>query len=183
MTACYLIQYAPKRTWYVFLTDARLILTDDICSKRHLVADTVKSAPCRKRLNAAKHRTTTTVKRSLPAGGLSVLQRKHRGRHTPSGWTWAVLWPQCGWLQRLSPPRRTPSGFRPALAPCKRSAGVQQRTRPCSPAWQPGPLLSPGHRLQSGSAHKRGCRGSTASPGAWCASPPSVSPYSERSSF
>lgn len=30
--------------------------------------DTVKSAPCRKRLNAAKHRTTTTVKRRLPVG-------------------------------------------------------------------------------------------------------------------
>lgn len=32
--------------------------------------DTVKAAACRKRLNAAKHRTTKTVKRCLPAGEL-----------------------------------------------------------------------------------------------------------------
>lgn len=83
--------------------------------------------------------------------------------HTPSGWTWAVLSPP-----PLSPPRWTPSGSRPAWGPCRRCAGPP---RPCSPAWQLGPLLSPGHRPRSDSGRKRGCRGSTASPSASCACP------------
>ena len=99
---------------------------------------------------------------ALPCAHIDI----HKHTHTPSSWTWAVLWLRCGWSRRLSPPRRTPWGSRPAWARCRRCAELPRPRRLCFPAWQPGPLLSPGHRPPSDSAHKRGCRGSSASPNA-----------------
>lgn len=118
--------------------------------------DTVRSATCRKRLNAAKHRTTKTVERCCRPGRFT---RAHA--YTPSSWTWAVLWLHYGWTRQLSPPRRTPWGYRLAWGQCRRCVVPLRLKRLCFPAWQPGPPQSPGHRPPSDSAHKRGCRGST----------------------
>lgn len=88
MTVGYLMQYAPQSVLWLFwmmLVLSQLIKFTISGGSSSGAGDTVKSAPCRKRLNAAKHRTTKTVKRCCRRPGRFAHARTHIHTHLQAG--------------------------------------------------------------------------------------------------